>query len=188
GLDEGWRRLLGARLVGIARELLAALDIEVVGRGEHGHSRYLAIGEGRDERRRTEQRRLLLLGLCLRHDHSPQCRRSPLRKPPSAIQRSTASSKRSASGPVMRSKGASGPSPVPQGISGGFQAYLDTHRSPLRGSRRPMTISVRGGAQATKTRPSSSASSRLKRSVTASLPRVRAACFLVLGMIHPARV
>src|SRR5215472_13925041 len=51
GLEEGWGRLLGARFVGIARELLAALDVEVVGRGEHGHARDLAIGEGRDERR-----------------------------------------------------------------------------------------------------------------------------------------
>jgi hypothetical protein len=58
--EEGWRRLLGARLIGIARQFLAALNIEVVGRGEHGHSRHFAISEGRYERRRTEQWRRLL--------------------------------------------------------------------------------------------------------------------------------
>src|SRR5262249_14822401 len=146
GLEEGWRRLLGARLIGIARQPFSALNVHIIGCAEDGHSRYLAISEGRYERRRTEQRRRLLLGLDLRHDQPSQCRRSPLKKPPSAIQCSTASSKRSASGPAIRSKVASGCSTCSEGISGGFQVYLDTHRSPLRGSRRPMTISVRGGA------------------------------------------
>src|SRR5262249_62232750 len=65
-LGEGWRRLLGARPVTIARQFLAALNVEVIGRGEHGHARALAISEGRYERRRTAQRPRLLLGL--RHD------------------------------------------------------------------------------------------------------------------------
>src|SRR5262249_14363168 len=100
GLEEGWRCLLGARLIGIARQPFSALNVHIIGCAEDGHSRYLAISEGRDERWRTAQRRLLLLGLGLRHDHPPQCRRSPLRKPSSAMQCSTASSKHSASGPV----------------------------------------------------------------------------------------
>src|SRR5262245_46405425 len=71
GLEEGWRRLLGARLIGIARQPFSALNVHISGCAEDGHSRHLAISEGRYERRRTEQRRRLLLGLDLRHDQPP---------------------------------------------------------------------------------------------------------------------